>query len=55
VKEGSFVSQGEKLAILPAAANSKPPMLHFEIRKKGKPVDPVSYLPGNAAANNSNS
>ncbi|KQT34254.1 peptidoglycan DD-metalloendopeptidase family protein [Methylophilus sp. Leaf414] len=55
VKEGSFVSQGEKLAILPAAANSKPPMLHFEIRQKGKPVDPVSYLPGNAAANNGNS
>jgi lipoprotein NlpD len=55
VKEGSFVSQGEKLAILPAAANSKPPTLHFEIRQKGKPVDPVSYLPGNAAANNGNS
>jgi lipoprotein NlpD len=55
VKEGSFVSQGEKLAILPAAANSKPPMLHFEIRQKGKPVDPVSYLPSNAAANNGNS
>lgn len=55
VKEGSFVSQGEKLATLPAAANSKPPMLHFEIRQKGKPVDPVSYLPGNAAANNGNS
>jgi lipoprotein NlpD len=47
VKEGSFVTQGEKLAILPAASNNKPPMLHFEIRQKGKPVDPVSYLPGN--------
>ncbi|HSH87923.1 MAG: peptidoglycan DD-metalloendopeptidase family protein [Methylophilus sp.] len=55
VKEGSFVSQGEKLAILPAAANSKPPMLHFEIRQKGKPVDPVSYLPANSTANNGNS
>ncbi|HSI45421.1 MAG TPA: peptidoglycan DD-metalloendopeptidase family protein [Methylophilus sp.] len=51
VKEGSFVTQGEKLAILPAAANSKPPMLHFEIRQKGKPVDPVSYLPSNSTAN----
>jgi lipoprotein NlpD len=50
VKEGSFVTQGEKLATLPAASNNKPPMLHFEIRQKGKPVDPVSYLPGNPAA-----
>ncbi|MFD0912271.1 peptidoglycan DD-metalloendopeptidase family protein [Methylophilus luteus] len=50
VKEGTFVTQGEKLATLPAASNNKPPMLHFEIRQKGKPVDPVSYLPGNPAA-----
>jgi lipoprotein NlpD len=61
VKEGSFVTQGEKLATLPAASNNKPPMLHFEIRQKGKPVDPVSYLPGNpgaspgTAANSNNS
>jgi lipoprotein NlpD len=49
VKEGSFVASGEKLANLPAAANNKSPMLHFEIRQKGKPVDPVSYLPANPA------
>lgn len=61
VKEGAFVTQGEKLATLPAASNNKPPMLHFEIRQKGKPVDPVSYLPGNpgaspgTAANSNNS
>jgi len=47
VKEGAFVSAGEKLANLPAAANNKSPVLHFEIRQKGKPVDPASYLPGN--------
>lgn len=51
VKEGAFVAQGEKLAVLPAASNNKPPMLHFEIRQKGKPVDPVSYLPNNPGAN----
>lgn len=45
VKEGAFVTQGEKLATLPPPSNNKPPMLHFEIRQKGKPVDPVSYLP----------
>jgi lipoprotein NlpD len=50
VKEGSFVNQTEKLAILPPASNGKAPMLHFEIRQKGKPVDPISYLPNNPAA-----
>ncbi|WP_018986627.1 peptidoglycan DD-metalloendopeptidase family protein [Methylophilus methylotrophus] len=55
VKEGVFVTQGEKLANLPATTNNKPPILHFEIRQKGKPVDPASYLPANpAAAANSN-
>lgn len=57
VKEGTFVSAGEKLATLPAPANNKPPMLHFEIRQKGKPVDPATYLPGNTgtAATGTNS
>lgn len=54
VKEGTFVTQGEKLATLPAPTNNKPPMLHFEIRQKGKPVDPVSYLPS-TTGNTSNS
>jgi len=49
VKEGAFVASGEKLANLPAQANNKAPVLHFEIRQKGKPVDPASYLPNNAA------
>ncbi|WP_024931032.1 peptidoglycan DD-metalloendopeptidase family protein [Methylophilus sp. OH31] len=55
VKEGAFVASGEKLANLPAAANNKSPMLHFEIRQKGKPVDPISYLPANPATISSNS
>jgi len=55
VKEGAFVASGEKLASLPAAANNKSPMLHFEIRQKGKPVDPISYLPANPATISSNS
>lgn len=41
LKEGSLVAAGEKLASLPATGN---PVLHFEIRLKGKPVDPVSLL-----------
>ena len=50
VKEGTFVSQGDKLAVLSAASDGKAPTLHFEIRQKGKPVDPVSYLPNNTTA-----
>lgn len=55
VKEGAFVASGEKLANLPAQANNKSPVLHFEIRQKGKPVDPVGYLPNNPATISSNS
>ena len=55
VKEGVFVASGEKLANLPAQANNKSPVLHFEIRQKGKPVDPASYLPNNPATIGSNS
>lgn len=54
VKEGAFVTQGEKLANLPAPANNKPPILHFEIRQKGKPVDPATYLPPGQNTVNSN-
>lgn len=54
VKEGVFVSQGEKLANLPVPANNKPPILHFEIRQKGKPVDPATYLPPGPSTVNSN-
>lgn len=55
VKEGAFVASGEKLANLPAQANNKSPVLHFEIRQKGKPVDPAGYLPNNPATIGSNS
>lgn len=53
VKEGAQVSSGEKLATLPPAANNKSPVLHFEIRQKGKPVDPAGYLPAPPPAANS--
>lgn len=44
VKEGQVVKQGQAIAKLGKSA-SKTPYLHFEIRKKGKPVDPRKYLP----------
>lgn len=45
VKEGQTVKRGQRIAILGDSDASKP-MLHFEIRKSGKPVDPLKYLPG---------
>lgn len=44
VKEGQLVKRGEKIATMGKNENNRP-MLHFEIRKNGKPVNPVSYLP----------
>ena len=46
VKEGQTVSRGERIAEL-GESDAGTPMLHFEIRKSGKPVDPLKYLPGN--------
>jgi lipoprotein NlpD len=45
VKEGQTVTRGERIAEL-GESDSDKPKLHFEIRKSGKPVDPMKYLPG---------
>ncbi|OZG72473.1 peptidase M23 [Hahella sp. CCB-MM4] len=44
VKEGDYVKLGQQIAEL-GQTGAKRPMLHFEIRKNGKPVDPLTYLP----------
>jgi lipoprotein NlpD len=44
VKEGQNVTRGQKIAEL-GDSDADAPKLHFEIRKSGKPVDPMRYLP----------
>jgi lipoprotein NlpD len=44
VKEGQSVAKGQKIAEL-GATGSDTAKLHFEIRRLGKPVDPLQYLP----------
>ena len=44
VEEGQKVSQGETIAEMGSTGADRT-MLHFEIRKKGEPVDPAQYLP----------
>jgi len=44
VKEGDIVKTGQKIAEM-GRKDKLSPRLHFEIRKNGKPVDPLKYLP----------
>lgn len=44
VKEGEAVIKGQKIAEM-GNTDTDTTQLHFEIRKHGKPVDPMEYLP----------
>ncbi|MCB1985958.1 MAG: peptidoglycan DD-metalloendopeptidase family protein [Burkholderiales bacterium] len=44
VKEGETVVQGQKIAEM-GNTDTDTPQLHFEIRRHGKPVDPLKFLP----------
>jgi len=43
VKEGEVVTQGQVIAEMGSTDTDKP-QLHFEIRRHGKPVDPLEFL-----------
>ena len=44
VREGDTVKAGQKIAEIGSTGTTEP-KLHFEIRRNGKPVDPVRFLP----------
>jgi len=45
VKEGQWVKKGELIARMGRGSDDQA-ILHFEIRREGKPVDPLKFLPG---------
>ncbi|MDE2196364.1 MAG: peptidoglycan DD-metalloendopeptidase family protein [Gammaproteobacteria bacterium] len=44
VKEGDVVKAGDRIATMGLGRDGQP-LLHFEIRYNGKPVNPLGYLP----------
>jgi lipoprotein NlpD len=45
VKEQQAVERGQKIAEI-GTSDADQPMLHFQIRKLGRPLDPKQFLPG---------
>lgn len=44
VKEGDVIRAGQRIADM-GSSGAQRPLLHFEIRRDGKPVNPLRYLP----------
>ena len=46
-KEGQMVKQNDVIGLADATETKQVPMIHFEVRKAAKPVDPMKYLSEN--------
>jgi murein DD-endopeptidase MepM/ murein hydrolase activator NlpD len=44
VRVGDFVSFGDVIAAVGSSGLSTAPHVHFEVRVRGEPVDPLKYL-----------
>lgn len=51
VKEGDVVKEGQKIAEIGSSGIARTAKLHFEIRKSGKPVNPLALLPNKGGKN----
>ena len=45
VRKGQFVDRGQKIATVGSSGRASGPHLHFEIRRRESPRDPMLYLP----------
>jgi lipoprotein NlpD len=45
VKEGDKLAKGDIVAQMGSPNRGGQPMLHFEVRKQGKPINPLPLLP----------
>lgn len=50
VREGDYIQAGQQIAEMGSTGTDRI-MLHFEIRKSGKPVNPLQYLPARQLVN----
>ena len=44
-REGESVRQGQAIGGVGSTGRSTGPHLHFELRRQGKPIDPLPHLP----------